>query len=66
MTNADMMPIMYLAKAVITDEGGMLSHASVNARELGVPCVVGTKYATEKIKDYAKIYINLAGEVYLS
>ncbi|OGM10482.1 hypothetical protein A2Z67_00875 [Candidatus Woesebacteria bacterium RBG_13_36_22] len=39
------------ASAVVTDEGGMLSHAAIVARELGIPCVVGTKIATKVLKD---------------
>ena len=39
------------ATAVITDIGGLLSHASISARELGIPCIVGTKVATRVFKD---------------
>lgn len=38
-------------KAVVTDEGGMLCHAAITCRELGIACVVGTKYATKVFKD---------------
>lgn len=37
--------------AIVTDEGGLLSHAAIVSRELGVPCVVGTKIATKILKD---------------
>lgn len=39
------------AGAIITDEGGMLSHASILAREFNIPCIVGTKIATQVLKD---------------
>ncbi len=39
------------AKAIVTDEGGITSHAAVLSRELGVPCVVGTGMATRVLKD---------------
>jgi len=38
------------AAAIVTDEGGLLSHAAIISRELGIPCVVGTKFATSLIK----------------
>jgi pyruvate,water dikinase len=39
------------AAAVITDSGGVTSHPSVAAREYGIPCVVGTAVATQRIRD---------------
>ncbi len=50
-TRPDFVPIMKVAAAVVTDEGGMLSHAAIVSRELGIPCVVGTKKATMNLKD---------------
>ena len=44
-------PAMEKAVAIVTDEGGLLSHAAIVSRELGVPCVVGTKIATKALKD---------------
>ncbi|HEV8361825.1 MAG TPA: phosphoenolpyruvate synthase [Candidatus Thermoplasmatota archaeon] len=43
MTMPDMVPAMKRAVAIVTDEGGMTCHAAIVSRELGVPCVVGTK-----------------------
>lgn len=40
-----------LAGAIVTDVGGILSHAATVAREYGVPCVIGTKIATSTLKD---------------
>ncbi len=39
------------ASGIITDEGGLMSHAAVLSREYKVPCVVGTKNATLLLKD---------------
>ena len=51
MTSPDYVPAMKKAAAIVTDEGGMTSHAAIVSRELGIPCVVGTKGATEMLKD---------------
>ncbi|MBZ9578141.1 hypothetical protein KJA13_03930 [Patescibacteria group bacterium] len=50
-TRPDFVPIMKKAKGVITDEGGMLSHAAIVSRELHKPCVVGTIKATRALKN---------------
>ncbi len=50
-TNPDYIPAMQKAVAFITDEGGITCHAAIVARELGKPCVVGTKIATKVLKD---------------
>ncbi len=51
MTDPNYMPIMKLSKAVVTDIGGITSHAAILARELKKPCVIGTKIATQVFKD---------------
>lgn len=51
MTTADFVPLIKKAKAVITDEGGLLCHAAIVARELKTPCIIGTKIATKVLKD---------------
>ncbi len=51
MTNPDMVPAMKRAAAIVTDQGGMTSHAAIVSRELGIPAVVGTKEATKKLKE---------------
>lgn len=51
MTSPDFVPAMKKASAIVTDEGGQTSHAAIVSRELGIPCVVGTKEATVKLKD---------------
>ncbi len=49
MTNPDYVPFMKLAGAIITDKGGVTSHAAIVSRELGIPCIVGTENATKLI-----------------
>lgn len=66
MTSPDFVPAMKKASAIVTDEGGMTSHAAIVSRELGIPCVVGTKYATSKLKDETIITVDGSrGLVYL-
>ena len=51
-------PFLKKFVAIITDEGGILSHAFVVARELKIPCVIGTKIATKVLKDGDKVEVN--------
>ncbi|MBS1600211.1 MAG: phosphoenolpyruvate synthase [Bacteroidetes bacterium] len=51
LTSPDWDPVLKKAAAIITNKGGRTSHASIIARELGVPAIVGTGDATEKITD---------------
>ena len=52
------------AKAIITDLGGILSHAAIVARELNIPCIVGTRNATKLLKNGNTIKVNLvSGEI---
>ncbi|QIO25241.1 phosphoenolpyruvate synthase [Haloarcula sp. JP-L23] len=51
MTTPDMVPAMKRASALVTDEGGMTSHAAIVSRELGVPAVIGTETATQTLTD---------------
>lgn len=48
-TDPDWEPVMKIASAIVTDEGGRTSHAAIVSRELGIPCIVGTGDATSKI-----------------
>ncbi len=57
-TGPEMVIIMEKAAAIVTDEGGLMSHAAIVSREFGIPCVVGTKYATEIFKDGDEIEVN--------
>jgi len=58
MTTPDMVPAMSRASAIVTDEGGMTCHAAIVSRELGVPCVVGTREATKKIAEGSTITVD--------
>lgn len=49
-TRPQLMPAIRKAAAIVTDEGGITSHAAIVSRELGIPCVIGTKIATKIIK----------------
>jgi pyruvate,water dikinase len=49
MTNPDWLPTIRRAVALVTDTGGMTCHAAIVARELGVPCIVGTRTATRDL-----------------
>lgn len=51
MTRPEFLPLMGKAAAFVTDEGGITCHAAIIAREMGKPCVIGTKIATQVLKD---------------
>jgi phosphohistidine swiveling domain-containing protein len=50
-TTPNYVPLMRKAAAIVTDQGGILSHAAIVARELKVPCIVGTGNATKVLKN---------------
>ena len=58
MTTPDMVPAMKRAAGIVTDEGGMTSHAAIVSRELGVPAVVGAEHATDRLEDGRVITID--------
>jgi pyruvate,water dikinase len=58
LTDPDWEPIMKMAAAIITDKGGRTSHAAIVSRELGIPCIVGTKTATKILKDKMPITVD--------
>ena len=58
MTRPDYLPAMRRAAAIVTDEGGITSHAAIVSRELGVPCIIGTKVATKSFKDGDMVEVN--------
>lgn len=51
MTYPDMIVLIKKMKAVITDEGGLLCHAAITAREFKIPTIIGTKIATQILKN---------------
>jgi pyruvate,water dikinase len=50
-TNPDLVIAMGRAGAIVTNEGGITSHAAIVSREMKIPCVIGTKIATKIFKD---------------
>ena len=58
MTSPDWVPLMRRAAAVVTDAGGMTSHAAIVSRELGIPCVVGTRLATKVLHNGMVVTVN--------
>jgi pyruvate,water dikinase len=66
MTNPDMVVAMQKSAAIVTDEGGITSHAAIVSREMGIPAVVGTEEATKKLKDGDIITVDgSVGKVYM-
>ncbi len=57
-TNPDWEPVMKTAAAIVTNRGGRTCHAAIVSRELGVPAVVGTNDATEKIRTGQDVTVN--------
>ncbi|MFA6035925.1 MAG: phosphoenolpyruvate synthase [Candidatus Micrarchaeia archaeon] len=51
MTTPDFVPAMKKAVAIVTNAGGMTAHAAIVSREMGIPCIVGSKTATSVLKD---------------
>jgi len=68
MTDPDWVSIMYLASAIVTDEGSKVCHAAIVSRELGVPCIVGTEKATKTFKNGQEVTVDctqgLEGRIY--
>lgn len=58
MTQPEFLPAMKKAAAIITDEGGLMCHAAILCRELGIPCVIGTKIATKVLKDGDEVEVD--------
>lgn len=58
-TSPSYVPLMRNAKALITDHGGMMSHAAIVAREFSLPCIVGTKTATKQLKSGDTVVMDL-------
>lgn len=57
-TTPDYVPLMQKAAAIVTDQGGILSHAAIVARELKVPCIVGTGNATKVLNNGQKVVVD--------
>ena len=63
MTTPEYLPAMYKAIAFVTDEGGITCHAAVVARELKKPCIIGTKIATQVLKDGDLVEVDAEKEI---
>lgn len=61
MTDPDWVPAMRKAAAIVTNRGGRTCHAAIVARELGVPCIVGTGRATELLADGQEVTVDCSG-----
>lgn len=57
-TTPDYVPLMQKASAIVTDQGGILSHAAIVARELNKPCIVGTGNATSTLINGQTVTVN--------
>ena len=65
-SNPSWVPLFGIIAGLVTNTGGVLSHAAVVAREFGVPAVVGTGVATERLRDGQLVEVDgTAGEVRL-
>lgn len=65
MTSPNYLPLMATCAGIITDQGGVLSHAAIVCRELGKPCIVGTRKATEVLEDGMEVIVDAdTGRVY--
>jgi phosphohistidine swiveling domain-containing protein len=63
-TSPSYVPLMRKARALITDHGGMMSHAAIVAREFGLPCIVSTGRSTKILKNGDKVILDLVkGEI---
>lgn len=67
-TDPDWLPVMKRASAIVTNQGGRTSHAAIVSRELGLPAIVGTGDATQKLSDVREVTVCCAegeeGKVY--
>ena len=60
MTDPNWEPVMKRASAIVTNRGGRTCHAAIIARELGIPAVVGSGDATERLKDGTLVTVSCA------
>lgn len=57
-THPDLMPALLRCSGIVTDHGGVTSHAAIISRELKIPCIVGTEVGTMHIKDGDLIHVD--------
>ena len=58
MTRPEFVQAMKKAVAVVTDEGGITCHAAIVSRELNIPCIIGTKIATQVLNNGDLVEVN--------
>ncbi len=64
-TDPTMVMMMARASAIVCDIGGITSHPSLVAREMGIPCIVNAQKATTMLKDGQRVRVDgMKGEVY--
>jgi pyruvate,water dikinase len=65
LTNPDWVPYMKIASSIVTDSGGLTCHAAIVSREMGIPCIVGTRNATKVMKTGSEYTVDAqVGNVY--
>ena len=57
-TSPDLIELCKKAKAIVTDQGGLGSHAAIVSRELNIPCIVGTKKGTKVVNEGDEVEVN--------
>ena len=57
-TRPQLMPLIVKCSAIVTDEGGITSHSAIVSRELGIPCIVGTRIGTRIFKDGDRVEVD--------
>jgi pyruvate,water dikinase len=60
MTDPDWESVLKRAAAIVTDQGGRTCHAAIISRELGIPCIVGTRGATTTLRDGQQVTVSCA------
>jgi pyruvate,water dikinase len=63
MTTPEYLPLMQRAAAIVTNQGGILSHAAIVARELKKPCIVATREATQKLQTGQEVEVDASAGV---
>ena len=58
MTRPEFIPLIKKSSAIVTDEGGVTSHAAIVSRELEIPCIIGTQNATDALEDGDTVGVN--------
>jgi len=65
LTNPDWVPYMKIATSIVTDSGGLTCHAAIVSREMGIPCIVGTRNATDIMQTGSEYTVDAeVGNVY--